>query len=242
MKNDSGVITNHKSNFELHHVNTTEQTIVLKQWLLPDKEDKIPPLATHQVGCAGLVLSEKNEILLVKEWQGGYHNRTPSKHWKLPGGLLDAGESFGDASCREVFEETGISTKFESLLSFWHRHGLTFGKSDLYVVCLLHPTTTNNNKDSNQTIQVDPMEISDAKWMPIDEFLQTQNHPLILHVLQHAFHLTKDNITNNNSTQHNLLKKQRLQPVAPIIEGAVQWPNRHPYPTYTARPNNNNHN
>ena len=57
------------------------------------------------------------------------------------GGLLDAGESFAEAAVRETFEETGVRTRFRSLLSFWHRHGLTWGKSDLYYVARLEPAS-----------------------------------------------------------------------------------------------------
>jgi ADP-ribose pyrophosphatase YjhB (NUDIX family) len=42
---------------------------------------------------------------------------------------------------RETFEETGVRTRFRSLLSFWHRHGLTWGKSDLYYVARLEPAS-----------------------------------------------------------------------------------------------------
>ena len=217
-------------NFELHHVNTTEQTIVLKQWLNVHTEDKIPPFATHQVGCAGFVISDNNELLLVKEWQttrtndGSTFQRIPSKQWKLPGGLCDIGESFGEGSCREVWEETGISCQFQSILCFWHRHGLTFGKSDIYVVCLLTPTSTE--------LQQDMTEISQVKWMPIQEFIQNDHeydHPLIRHVFQHAYGLTTQN-SYNDTIDWN----KRIEPKAQIQEGAVQWPNRQPYPTYTA--------
>ena len=54
--------------FDLHHINSEEQTIIMKKWLIDDIEDKIPPWASHQVGVAGFVLNDKNEILLIKEW------------------------------------------------------------------------------------------------------------------------------------------------------------------------------
>jgi hypothetical protein len=37
--------------------------------------------------------------------------------WKLPGGLVDPGESIGHAGVREVLEETGLKTKFRRLCS-----------------------------------------------------------------------------------------------------------------------------
>ena len=212
--------------FDLHHVNATENTIVLKKWLRPHpSEDKIPPFATHQVGCAGFVLSEDNELLLVKEWTGSPSNRTQTKQWKLPGGLLDAGETFGEASCREVFEETGVECEFESILAFWHRHGLMFGKSDFYYVCLLKP--------KQKEINIDPVEVSDAIWMPIHEFIETQNHPLIHHVLKNVFHLDKDHPPSSQDLRE---QRTRLEPAIEMLEGGVQFgPERPIYPTYTGR-------
>lgn len=209
--------------FDLHHVNATESTIILKKWLRPNAEDKIPPFASHQVGCAGFVLSEDNELLVVREWTGPPSNRTPTKQWKLPGGLLDAGESFEEATCREVMEETGVSCSFESVLSFWHRHGLVFGKSDFYYVSLLRPV----NKD----ISIDPVEVSAAKWMPLDEFLQTQDHPLIFHILENVFELKND----DESIEMLLNSKGRIRPIVEMVEGDVQFRNRAPFPTYTGR-------
>ena len=130
--------------FSFHHVplDADGQSVVLKKWLQPLLEDKIPPFATHQVGIAGLCIDDAGRLLVVKEWsdvEGG--GREPSKQWKLPGGLLDAGETFAEAAVRETFEETGVRTRFRSLLSFWHRHGLTWGKSDLYYVARLEPAS-----------------------------------------------------------------------------------------------------
>jgi len=81
--------------FELHHAEAPGGgngggAIVMKRWLREGAEDKVPPYPNTQVGCAGLVLSERNELLLVKEWNGPPSNRTKSHMWKLPGG-----ESFG---------------------------------------------------------------------------------------------------------------------------------------------------
>lgn len=209
--------------FDPHHADVAARTVVLKKWLRPDGEDKIPPFATHQVGCAGLVLNDRNELLLIREWSGPPSRRTPTRQWKMPGGLLDAGESFEEATCREVREETGVVCDFESILTFWHRHGLKFGKSDLYYVCLLRPRTTE--------ITVDPVEVSVATWMSVDEFLQTQDHPLIHHVLRTNF-----GIQNTSSVGDD----RRIEPLAEIQAGAVQWPNRHPYPTYSSVPRRSN--
>lgn len=207
--------------FVLHHTNSTQQTIVMKKWLNEAKEDAIPPFATHQVGCAGFVLNDSNELLLIKEWSGPLSptGRTQSKQWKLPGGLLDAGESLEEATVREVYEETGVPCDFEGVLSFWHRHGLKWGKSDLYYVCLLKPRSLQLN--------ICPVEVSDARWMHVDDFLQTEDHPLITHVLEQAFLLEKCQTIGKDW-------KKRLAPQSKMVTGSVQWPGRNPYPTYTS--------
>lgn len=166
--------------FEFHHVSpTAPHHVLLKRWLQPTLSDKMPPYATHQVGIAGLVC-KGNQLLVVKEWRddpsGPLGARVPSAQWKLPGGLVERGESFESAVCREVFEECGVHTRFRSLLCFWHRHALTWGQSDLYYVARLEPTD-----DSPIVLQED--EISAARWMDVDEFRQTQDHPLIMQVL-----------------------------------------------------------
>ena len=38
--------------------------------------------------------------------------------WKLPGGLVETGESLEEASLREVWEETGVKCDFKGVLGF----------------------------------------------------------------------------------------------------------------------------
>lgn len=77
------------------------------------------------------------------------------------------GEDLVDAVIREVHEETGIKTKFVSLVSVRHAHSFNYGCSDLYFVMALTPT------EDGQLVNC-PREIADSKWMDFDEYL---NHP-----------------------------------------------------------------
>ena len=53
----------------------------------------------HLVSVAALVVNEAGKVLLVKSpWRG----------WEYPGGLIEPGETFREALCREVREEAGV--------------------------------------------------------------------------------------------------------------------------------------
>ena len=53
----------------------------------------------HFVSVAALVINDDGKILLVKSpWRG----------WEYPGGLIEPGETFGEALRREVREEAGV--------------------------------------------------------------------------------------------------------------------------------------
>ena len=56
-------------------------------------------MPTHIIAAAGIVINEKDEILMVKTHRGG---------WVFPGGQVEVGENVIDAVKREVMEETGI--------------------------------------------------------------------------------------------------------------------------------------
>lgn len=122
----------------------------------------IPPYASHYIGAGGVVLNEANELLVVRE-KFGFGGRTPA--YKLPGGALREGEHLEEAVVREVLEETGIQSSFESLVCFRHWHGYRYGKSDIYFVCRLRPLT--------REITMQTEEIQECLWMPVEEFLNS---------------------------------------------------------------------
>ena len=60
-----------------------------KEWVMP----------THIIAGAGIVINEKNEILMVKTHNAG---------WVFPGGQVEVGENVIDAVKREIMEEAGV--------------------------------------------------------------------------------------------------------------------------------------
>ena len=57
---------------------------------------------THFVSVAGLVVNDKDEILLIK---------SPNRGWEYPGGMVEPGEALQAALIREIKEETGINAE-----------------------------------------------------------------------------------------------------------------------------------
>lgn len=64
---------------------------------------------------------------------------------------------------REVKEETGIDTIFDSMVTWRHTHNTMFENSDIYVIVLL--------KATSETITKSDIEIKACKWMPIEEYM-----------------------------------------------------------------------
>ncbi|XP_073497508.1 nucleoside diphosphate-linked moiety X motif 6 isoform X2 [Phyllobates terribilis] len=147
--------------FTFHHAKKDTSTLTL--WL-KDGPNKLPEYATHQVGVAGAVLDElTGKVLVVQD-----KNKTVNA-WKFPGGLSDPGEDIGATAVREVLEETGIESQFQSLLSIrqQHKHPGAFGKSDMYIICRLKPVSYN--------INFCPQECLRCEWMDLKELAYTRH-------------------------------------------------------------------
>lgn len=70
-------------------------------------------------------------------------------------------EDISKAATREVFEETGITSKYIGLLGFRYFYPTFLGQEDISFVCLLQA----ESKD----IQMDKEELSDCKWFKISQ-------------------------------------------------------------------------
>jgi 8-oxo-dGTP pyrophosphatase MutT (NUDIX family) len=146
-----------QSGFVYHHA--TEGWVQLTKTLVAGSY--VPPFATHYIGAGGVVIDGDRRLLVIQE----RHHTRP--HLKLPGGTLHPGEHIADAVKREVNEETGIDTRFVGLVCFRHWHEYRYGKSDIYFVARLEPLTLE--------IVPDPSEIAMCRWMPLDEYLLSED-------------------------------------------------------------------
>ncbi|MCP4704738.1 MAG: NUDIX domain-containing protein, partial [candidate division Zixibacteria bacterium] len=145
------VLTN--LDFEFHHCSNNSLMLVKK--LL--QESTIPSAKTHAVGV-GAIVWNGNQLLVVKD--------RISSGYKLPGGYIDANETIKDALKREVIEETGIKVEFESIANIGHFMNGQFGEPNLYLVCTAKATTV-------KITIYDSSEIIEARWIDIDEFLNS---------------------------------------------------------------------
>lgn len=146
-----------KNDFKFHTCN--ENRILLVKKLFEDAI--IPTAANNTLGVGVVVINEKNEILVIKE-------KISQMGYKLPGGHVDDGEMISKACVREVFEETGISVEFESVISLGHFYPHQFDKSNLYILCKAIPKTFEINI-------IDCEEIEDAKWIDVNNYLKDMN-------------------------------------------------------------------
>jgi ADP-ribose pyrophosphatase len=84
----------------------------------------------RHAGSAVILVSEKNSILLVRQY------RMPAeKHlWEIPAGRLDPGETPLKAARRELTEETGYRAKtWNKLASWWASPGFLAEKMTLFL-------------------------------------------------------------------------------------------------------------
>lgn len=145
--------------FTFHH--SGDEYLMLTMRLIDDAH--VPPYATHYIGVGGVVLRENRDLLVVCE---RHRNPGQAPFYKLPGGALLQGEHLAEGVIREVLEETGVHTQFDALVCFRHWHGYRYGKSDIYFVCRLHPLSHD--------ITMQEEEIEECLWMPVDDFLGSQ--------------------------------------------------------------------
>lgn len=153
--------------FEFH--NAEKSHIMLTKWLPTNTPNTLPANASHTVGVGAVVTDKDGRVLLVREKSG------PAAKlgiWKVPTGLVDAGEDLHDAAVREVKEETGIDAVFEHLGAFTMNHGGNLahaGKSNVFFTVKCRAVSTEISTQKGEIVEAQWFTVEEWKAMPFPE-------------------------------------------------------------------------
>ena len=141
------------------------------------------------LGVAGVVINSEGKWLVVKKTYSGLKGI-----WSLPAGFVNFGETADEAVVREVKEETGIDCEVTGLIGL--RTGVIRQDiSDNMAIFYGHP------KDEHQSITIQEQEISDVKWLTVEELVNGGGASVMLREM--ASHELKN---------HQLLKQEGINP------------------------------
>eukprot|EP00300_Choanocystis_sp_HF-7_P012143 c17767_g1_i1.p2 GENE.c17767_g1_i1~~c17767_g1_i1.p2 ORF type:complete len:144 (+),score=32.08 c17767_g1_i1:562-993(+) len=133
----------------------------------------------------------------------------------MPGGLQDCGEDIATAVEREVFEETGVRARFESIFGFRHKHGANFGADDMYFFCRMTALTTS--------IDQCPRELSACQWMNPSQLLVLADKGELFPLQAAAFRIALHQDSNTQGMQLDVINKN------PVDD---KWPGYGPQNVY----------
>ncbi|CAE5976084.1 unnamed protein product [Arabidopsis arenosa] len=145
--------------FRYHHAEP--EYLMLVSWI-SETPDTIPANASHVVGAGALVINKNTkEVLVVQERSGFFKDKNV---WKLPTGVINEGEDIWTGIAREVEEETGIIADFVEILAFRQSlKAILKKKTDMFFLCVLSPRSYDITEQKSEILQ--------AKWMPIQEYV-----------------------------------------------------------------------
>ena len=120
-------------------------------------------LPRKRIAAGALFLDSDQRILIVKP--------TYRTGWLVPGGVVEAEESPRHACCREVREEIGLDVEPLRLLCVEYR-----GRSDDITECLQFVFFCGVLGDDRiAAIRLEAAELSDHRFVPLEEALQLLN-------------------------------------------------------------------
>lgn len=124
-----------------------------------------------------VVFNEEGKLLALRRSETD--ERRPLQ-WDLPGGWVEDGEDFVQATVRETAEETGVDLDSHTLCLVFTKTAIKKPKDESMNVMWLFFLA----KTKADTVTVSS-EHSEHKWMTIDEALLEFEYPLQLEVLNH---------------------------------------------------------
>ena len=138
------------------------------------------------------ILIEDGKILIVKQ------EVSERRHWSLPGGALEYGETIEHCLVREIKEETGLDVKVKDMLYICDR----FRQLDNHIVHITFLVERVGKKSRVMNWQhkdVDVKKIREVKMILVDKLTDYG-------FSQKFYQLVKDNFPNRGSYQGDFHK------------------------------------
>jgi 8-oxo-dGTP pyrophosphatase MutT (NUDIX family) len=179
-----------RNGFAFHHAHANEA--VLTKWLPKETSSSLPSYTTHYIGAGGLVFHphQPYHVLVISE------SFETQRRLKLPGGLVDHGESIAAGAVREVREETGVLCDVSTarIVIMRDRQDAPFGKSDLYIIVSLEALSVD--------ITPCPKEVSMCAWMDVREILADEHiYPFNRAMFSIALAMAEDREAKKNKSE-----------------------------------------
>jgi 8-oxo-dGTP diphosphatase len=133
---------------------------------------------TLRVAAKAVITNPKGQVLILREASYETHpTNTKSGRYQLPGGRLEAGETFEEALRREVQEETGLEIEIAKPLLVGEWRPIIRGVPHQIIGIFMSATTTSNkvqiSDEHDAFLWIDPAkraeyDIVTPDWRAID--------------------------------------------------------------------------
>lgn len=138
-----------------HIINVRVDTVEM-----PDGKTAFRDIAEHPGGVGVLAITEKNKIILVKQ----YRKPIEKAVYEIPAGKIDRGEEPLSCGVRELEEETGFKAReFISLGYMYPSPGFTDEVTHIYMARGLYKGEINPDED--EYLDIEEFDIDDVKQM-----------------------------------------------------------------------------
>lgn len=146
---------------------------VLQNFFMPVKDYPTP-----KVDVRGIILNEKDEVLLVKE--------SEDEKWTIPGGWADVGHTPSESIVKEIGEETGLEAEVVRLLAIYDKKCHPHPPQPFYIyklnfLCKIKGGELNPSFD-----------IKEVAYFPMDKLPELSNDRILKSQLEHLYQLAMD--------------------------------------------------
>jgi len=157
----------------------TDQPLkVLRNFYLPEKD-----YPTVKVDVRGIVLNERNELLLAKEKIDG--------KWSIPGGWADIGYTPSEVVIKEIEEETGLICSAQRVLAIFDKRMHPHPPQPFYIYKLIFLCKLEHGELKHG------FDMDGASFFSIDELPELSEDRIVVSQLKKLYTLAieKDTVT-----------------------------------------------